>query len=161
MGGDHGPEVVIAGAALSLVRQPTLKFVLCGDEARIQPVLAREPDLAKVSRIVHTATAVSMTDKPSQAVRRGKGTSMWLALEAVQKGEADVAVSAGNTGALMAMAKLVLRPMTSIEPSIRTYPRRSLMRFTLRRKVLFPQPDGPISDVIIPFLIFRLTLNSA
>jgi glycerol-3-phosphate acyltransferase PlsX len=66
-------------------------------------------------RILPTDIVVAMEDKPSQALRRGKGSSMWLALEAVQKGEADVAVSAGNTGALMAMAKLILRPMSGIE----------------------------------------------
>jgi len=115
MGGDHGPEVVIPGAAISLVRHPALSFILFGDEARIEPVLALHPRLAEKSRIVHTPLIVAMDEKPSQALRRGKGSSMWLALETVQKGEAHVAVSAGNTGALMAMAKLIFRPMTGIE----------------------------------------------
>ncbi len=115
MGGDHGPEVVIPGAAISLVRHPGLRFVMCGDEARIRPELDKQPALAARTRIVHTPTMISMEDKPSQAVRRGKGTSMWLALEAVKAGEAHVAVSAGNTGALMAISKLILRPMTGIE----------------------------------------------
>jgi glycerol-3-phosphate acyltransferase PlsX len=115
MGGDHGPEVVIPGAAISLVRHPALSFLLYGDEARIASVLEAHPALAAKSRVVHTPLVVSMADKPSQALRRGKGTSMWLALEAVDKGEAHAAVSAGNTGALMAMAKLILRPMTGIE----------------------------------------------
>src|SRR3990172_7229075 len=90
MGGDHGPEVVIPGAAISLVRNPALSFIFYGDEARIGAVLAAHPDLAKKSRVVHTPLTVSMTDKPSQALRRGKGTSMWLALAAVEKGEAHV-----------------------------------------------------------------------
>ena len=64
---------------------------------------------------MHTDTVVEMQDKPSQAVRRGRGSSMWLALDAVQKREADFMVSAGNTGALMAMAKLVLTTMPGIE----------------------------------------------
>jgi glycerol-3-phosphate acyltransferase PlsX len=115
MGGDVGPEVVIPGAALSLERHPDIEFLLFGDEGRINPVLARYPALAGKSRVVHTPIAVAMHDKPSQAVRRGRGSSMWLALEAVQSGQADVAVSAGNTGALMAMAKLVLRPLAGIE----------------------------------------------
>jgi glycerol-3-phosphate acyltransferase PlsX len=115
MGGDHGPEVVIPGAAISLVRHPALSFLLAGDEARIAPVLRQHPALAARSTVVHTPLAVSMHDKPSQALRRGKGSSMWLALEAVKSGSAHVAVSAGNTGALMAMAKLILRPMTGIE----------------------------------------------
>jgi glycerol-3-phosphate acyltransferase PlsX len=115
MGGDHGPEVVVPGAALSLERHPALSFIFFGDEARIAPVLEAHPTLAGRARIVHTTQVVAMNEKPSQALRRGKGSSMWLTLEAVQKGEAHAAVSAGNTGALMAMAKLILRPMKGIE----------------------------------------------
>jgi phosphate acyltransferase len=106
---------VIPGAAISLVRHPQLSFIFYGDEARIVPILDRHPALKARSRVVHTVLAVNMHDKPSQALRRGKGSSMWLALEAVKSGEAHAAVSAGNTGALMAMARLVLRPMTGIE----------------------------------------------
>ncbi len=115
MGGDHGPEVVIPGAALALVRHPELNFLLFGDEARVGAALAAHPALAKRSRVVHTSSVIAMDDKPSQALRRGKGSSMWLALAAVAEGEARAAVSAGNTGALMAMAKLILRPMPGIE----------------------------------------------
>jgi glycerol-3-phosphate acyltransferase PlsX len=115
MGGDHGPEVVVPGAAISLARHPDLQFILYGDETRINAALAAEPALARRARVVHTAHAIGMTDKPSQALRRGKGSSMWLALEAVKTGEAQAAISAGNTGALMALARLVLRPMPGIE----------------------------------------------
>jgi glycerol-3-phosphate acyltransferase PlsX len=115
MGGDHGPEVVIPGAALSSLRRPALNFLLFGDAGRIKPVLGAHPALAGRSEVIHTETAIGMNDKPGQAVRRGRGSSMWLALEAVQKRRADVAVSAGNTGALMAMAKLLLRPIADIE----------------------------------------------
>ena len=115
MGGDHGPEVVIAGAAISLVRHPDLRFKLFGDSVAIHGALAKHADLVERSDIVHTETVVAMTEKPSQAVRRGKGSSMWMAIDAVKQGEADVAVSAGNTGALMAMAKLILRPIADIE----------------------------------------------
>ncbi len=115
MGGDHGPEVVLPGADLALVRHPQLEVLLFGDQAQIAPVLARYPKLAARSRIIHTEIVVRSDDKPSQALRRGRGSSMWLALEAVQKGEADIAVSAGNTGALMAMAKAVLKPIADIE----------------------------------------------
>ena len=115
MGGDHGPEVVVPGAAISLERHPALSFIFCGDEARIAPILEKHPALKAKSRIQHTALAVNMHDKPSQALRRGKGTSMWLALEAVKTGEAHAAVSGGNTGALMAMGKFILRPMSGIE----------------------------------------------
>ncbi len=115
MGGDHGPEVVVPGAATSLVRHPSLTFKFFGDAARIKPILAQHAALAGRSEVIHTDLMIQMTDKPSQALRRGKGSSMWLALEAVRDGRAQVAVSAGNTGALMAMAKLVLRPIKGIE----------------------------------------------
>ncbi|MGI9403547.1 MAG: phosphate acyltransferase PlsX, partial [Hyphomicrobium sp.] len=115
MGGDHGPKVVVGGAALSLERQPELSFMFFGDEAGIRAELENVSALSARSRVVHTDTVVGMNDKPSQALRRGKGTSLWLALEAVKNGEAHVAVSAGNTGALMAMSKLILRPMAGIE----------------------------------------------
>ena len=115
MGGDIGPEAVVPGAAISAVRHPNLSFILFGDERRIEPVLAKHAALAGRCRIMHTDGAIGMHDKPSSAIRRGKGTSMWLALEAVQRGEAAVAVSAGNTGALMALARLLLRPVADIE----------------------------------------------
>lgn len=115
MGGDHGPEVVVPGAALSLSRNPGLSFILCGDGGRIETCLAEHAGLRERARVVHTDLAIGMHDKPSQALRRGKGSSMWLALEAVKSGEAQAAVSAGNTGALMALARLVLRPMPGIE----------------------------------------------
>lgn len=115
MGGDHGPDVVIRGAAIALVRHPSLQLLICGDEARLGPLLCRHPALATQASILHTTSAIGMEDKPSQAVRRGKGSSMWLALDAVQSGEAEVAVSAGNTGALMALSKLLLKPLADIE----------------------------------------------
>jgi phosphate acyltransferase len=115
MGGDHGPEVTIPGAARAMAEANDIAFVFFGDEVRINAALAGEPRLNSISRVVHTSTVVSMDDKPSQALRRGKGTSMWLAIEAVRKGEAGVAVSAGNTGALMAMSRLILRPMAAVE----------------------------------------------
>jgi phosphate acyltransferase len=115
MGGDHGPSVVVPGAALSLERYPSLSFIFYGDEPRVRAELEKLPVLAAKARVVHTALAITMTDKPSQALRRGKGSSLWLAIDAVHKGEADVAVSAGNTGAFMAMSKLILRPMAGIE----------------------------------------------
>jgi len=115
MGGDFGPSVVIPGAALSLERQPNADFILFGNETRIREALGAHPALAKRTRVVHTDFVIASDEKPSQAMRRGKGSSMWLALEAVKNGEAAAAVSGGNTGALMAMAKLILRPLTGIE----------------------------------------------
>ncbi|QHP69989.1 phosphate acyltransferase PlsX [Bradyrhizobium sp. LCT2] len=116
MGGDVGPAVVIPGAAISLQRHSATEFLLVGDRARIEPELEKHPALKAASRIVHTDVAVSGSDKPSQALRRGRRTSsMWLAIDAVKKGEADVAVSAGNTGALMAMSRFHLRTLPGID----------------------------------------------
>lgn len=115
MGGDHGPEIIIPGAAISLERRPQLRFQLVGRQSRIEAALDAHPDLRAKSEIIHTDTEIAMDDKPSQAVRRGKGSSMWMAIEAVKNNEADVVVSAGNTGALMAMAKLILRPVADVE----------------------------------------------
>lgn len=116
MGGDVGAPVVIPGAAISLRRHPDTEFLLFGDRAQIEPELARHPALKAASRIIHTDVAVANHDKPSQALRRGRKTSsMWLAIDAVKKGEAGVAVSAGNTGALVAMARFCLRTLPSID----------------------------------------------
>ncbi len=115
MGGDFGPDVVVPGAAISAVRHPSLEFIMFGDEARIAPLVANQTALHNRVRIVHTGLTIGMHDKPSQAIRRGKGSSMWMALEAVRKGEAHVAVSAGNTGALMALSRLLLKPVAEIE----------------------------------------------
>ncbi len=116
MGGDVGASVVIPGAAISLNRHPDTEFLLFGDRALIDAELDKHPALKAASRVIHTDVAVSMHDKPSQALRRGRKTSsMWLAIDAVKKGEADVAVSAGNTGALMAMARFCLRMLPGID----------------------------------------------
>jgi phosphate acyltransferase len=116
MGGDHGPSVVVPGADLALAQHPDTTFVLFGDRSKIEPLLEAHPKLKSASRLLHTDVAVRMDDKPSQALRNGRWkSSMWLAIDAVKKGEADVAVSAGNTGALMAMAKFNLKMLPGIE----------------------------------------------
>ena len=116
MGGDQGASVVVPGAALALRRHPDSEFILFGNAAVVEPLLRQHAALAAVSRVVHTDVAVKMDEKPSQALRHGRWkSSMWLAIDAVKKGEADVVVSAGNTGALMAMAKFHLKTMPGIE----------------------------------------------
>jgi phosphate acyltransferase len=116
MGGDKGPEVVIPGAALALERHPDIEFLLFGDEARIKPLLAAKPALQAKSQIRHAEITVQMDEKPSQALRRGRHKSgMWLAIESVRAGEAAAVVSAGNTGALMAMSRFILRTLPGIE----------------------------------------------
>lgn len=116
MGGDFGPQIVIPGAALALVRMPELSFIFYGKQEIIAPLLAGHDALRQKSTIVHCDVAVKMDDKPSQALRHGRWkSSMWKAIEAVKAGEADACVSAGNTGALMAMSRFCLRTMAAIE----------------------------------------------
>lgn len=116
MGGDAGPDMVLPGAELASVRHPDLRFLLFGDGPRLEAILAKYPRLKGRSEVRHCEIAVGMEDKPIQALRRGRGkSSMWLAIEAVRTGEAQGVVSAGNTGALMAMARFVLKTIPGIE----------------------------------------------
>jgi glycerol-3-phosphate acyltransferase PlsX len=116
MGGDHGPSVILPGADISLTRHPDIEYLLFGDRAQLEPLLTKLPRLRAKARVIHTDVAIRMDDKPSQALRYGRWkSSMWLAIDAVKKGEADVAVSAGNTGALMAMARFNLKMIEGIE----------------------------------------------
>lgn len=115
MGGDEGVRVMIEGAALARRRHDRFKFLLVGDEARIKAALEKHPNLRASSEILHTDDVISGEDKPSQALRRAKTTSMGRAIAAVKSGDAGAAVSAGNTGALMAIAKLTLRTMPGID----------------------------------------------
>ncbi len=116
MGGDHGASVVLPGADIALSRHPDIEFLLFGDRAVVEPLLARLPRLKAKARVVHTDVAIRMDDKPSQALRYGRWkSSMWLAIDAVKKHEADAVVSAGNTGALMAMARFNLKTIEGIE----------------------------------------------
>ncbi|OLP43195.1 phosphate acyltransferase PlsX [Rhizobium oryziradicis] len=116
MGGDFGPEVVIPGAAKALERHPEITFVLFGQRDKCEALLANYPKLKEKSVFHECDVAIGMDEKPSQALRRGRNVStMWRSIAAVKTGDADVAVSAGNTGALMAMAKFCLRMMPNVE----------------------------------------------
>jgi glycerol-3-phosphate acyltransferase PlsX len=116
MGGDAGPDMVIAGAAIARERRPDLRFVLFGDQAAVLPILERHPQVKESSTFHHCDVTVQMDDKPSQALRKGRWkSSMWRSVQAVRDGEASAAVSAGNTGALMAMAKFCLKSLPGIE----------------------------------------------
>ncbi|MGZ5932102.1 MAG: phosphate acyltransferase PlsX [Rhizomicrobium sp.] len=114
MGGDAGPGIVVAALVRSVVRHPAVNFILHGDEAELKPLLAKRGKLAERVAIRHTAERVRMEEKPSLALRRGRNTSMWRAIESVKKKEAEVAVSAGNTGALMAMSMVQLGTLEGI-----------------------------------------------
>jgi glycerol-3-phosphate acyltransferase PlsX len=116
MGGDHGPDVVIPALDMVAERRGDVRFLIHGIEDKVRPVLDRHPRLAPISQLVPCEVAVRMDDKPSQALRHGRWkSSMWKAIEAVKSGDADVCISAGNTGALMAMSKFCLRTMATIE----------------------------------------------
>ena len=115
MGGDEGVRVMIEGAALARRRHDRFKFLLVGDETRIKAALESHPNLRAASEILHSTDVITGEDKPGQAMRRAKTTSMGMAINAVKSGDAGAAVSAGNTGALMAIAKLALRTMPGID----------------------------------------------
>ena len=115
MGGDNGPETVLHGADIALLRNPALRFQLFGEEDAVLPVLERFPKLKAKSEFHACEVSIAMDDKPSAALRRGRYKSgMWQAIEAVKTGAADVCISAGNTGALMAMSKFCLRTQPGI-----------------------------------------------
>ena len=111
MGGDHGPSVTVAGAEMALDRLGTrdVRFLFHGDGPRIEAELAKHPRVQALARVMHTDKVISGEEKPAQALRRGKGSSLWNTIEALREGTADAAVSGGNTGALMAISKLILR----------------------------------------------------
>ena len=115
MGGDIGPAVIVAGMARARRKQASLRFELFGDEKLIKPELAKQANLAGIVTVHHTTDSIHGSEKPSQAIRRAKTTSMGMAINAVKEGHADAALSAGNTGALMAMSKLALRTMPGID----------------------------------------------
>jgi glycerol-3-phosphate acyltransferase PlsX len=131
MGGDHGPSVV-APAVARVVKEGVpkggvhretggsydgrpLRFLLHGDETALKVAVGKLPALDGHVEIRHAERVVGADEKPAQAMRRGKGTSMWNAVEAVKSGEAAAAVSGGNTGALMAISKLQLRMAADLE----------------------------------------------
>lgn len=117
MGGDHGPSVVVPGVKSYIHTHggEGVRFLLHGDEAKIAAELTRCGLSAEGVEIRHTEKVVAMDEKPAQAMRRGKGSSLWNAIESVKTGEAGGVVSAGNTGALMAISMLILRLAADVE----------------------------------------------
>lgn len=114
MGGDRGPAAVVAGLVDSVQADSALHFILHGDEGILRPLLARHPLIADRVEIRHAPRTVTMHDKPSQVMRHGEGTSMWSTIDCVKQGEARVAVSCGNTGALMAVSMIRLRKLPGV-----------------------------------------------
>lgn len=115
MGGDRAPAIVVAGAAIARERHPQVKFLFYGDEVQVKPLLDRHSALRGCCELRHAPDAISADLKPSLALRQGRNSSMRHALNAVAQNEAACAVSAGNTGALMAMAKFVLKTLPGID----------------------------------------------
>lgn len=111
MGGDQAPDIIVDGVQnlAKTVEEGTLKVLLHGKASLIEPLLARNAAAARLCELRHTDTHVAMTDKPSHAIRKARGSSMWNAVEAVKTGEAHACISAGNTGALMVISKVLLR----------------------------------------------------
>ena len=122
MGGARAPDMVLRGAEMALRRHPGLHYMLFGEETVIRPLLAKMPSLAAAVELHHTSEMVMDDDKPSVALRAGRQSSMRLAIDAVAEGLADGVVSAGNTGALMAMAKFALKTLPGIDrPAIASF----------------------------------------
>ena len=115
MGGDEGVRVMVEGAALARRRHDKFKFLLVGDQAQIEKALEAHPNMREASEILHCEDVIAGDEKPSRALRRARTTSMGLAVQAVKEGKAGAAVSAGNTGALMAISKLALRTMPGLD----------------------------------------------
>jgi glycerol-3-phosphate acyltransferase PlsX len=111
MGGDHAPEIVVEGAAIARERYPGTTFLLFGDPARLKPLVDRRKALVPALEIVAADDVVSPEDKPTHALRRRRKSSMWLAVDAAAQGRADSVVSAGNTGALLAISMFAMRMM--------------------------------------------------
>ncbi|CUH39681.1 Phosphate acyltransferase [Jannaschia seosinensis] len=114
MGGDNGPEAIVAGLAAAMKAHPAIRFIVHGDKSKLDSLIARRRGLADHCVTRHAEDVVAMTDKPSQVMRTGKNTSMWSAVESVRSGEANVCVSCGNTGALMAVSMLRLRKLPGV-----------------------------------------------
>ncbi|GHU04568.1 phosphate acyltransferase [Alphaproteobacteria bacterium] len=114
MGGDDAPLIVVEGIGIARERLPHVDYLLFGDEAELVPLLDRRPAVRDACQVRHTPDRVKGEDKPSTVLRQGRQSSMWLAVDAVAKGEALGVVSAGNTGALMAVSKFVLKMLPGL-----------------------------------------------
>ncbi len=122
MGGDKAPDIVISGASKVADKNKNVNFIFYGDSNLIDHLIKKHPILSNRYSLVHTNEAISSDDKPSVALRRGVNSSMRLAIDSLKEGKSDAVVSAGNTGALMAISKVILRPLASINrPAIVTF----------------------------------------
>jgi glycerol-3-phosphate acyltransferase PlsX len=114
MGGDRAPDMVVGGLALAVERHPAARFLLVGDEERLRPLLKRRKRAAALCTLRHAPEAIAGDLKPNAALRL-RGASMRVAIDSVAAGESAGVVSAGNTGALLALAKIVLKALPGID----------------------------------------------
>lgn len=133
MGGDRGPAAVVAGLAKSARKNKHIGFVLHGNGPELEKLVGKRPELSGICEIRHAEGVVTMDDKPSHIIRHGKNTSMWSAVESVKSREAEVCVSCGNTGALMALSMLRLRKLPGVSrPAIAVFwPSRNPLGFNI------------------------------
>ncbi|MBL6429407.1 MAG: phosphate acyltransferase PlsX [Maritimibacter sp.] len=133
MGGDRGPAAVVAGLGKSARKNKHIGFILHGDKDEVEPLVAKRPELKGICEVRHAEGVVTMTDKPTQILRTGKNTSMWSAIDSVKNGEAEVCVSCGNTGALMALSMMRLRKLPGVSrPAIAVFwPSRNPIGFNI------------------------------
>jgi len=115
MGGDRAPDIVVEGLSLSLKRHPAVRFILFGQAAQLEPLLDRYPDVRAAAEVRDAVGVIGSGERPSIALRSGRNSSMRRAIDVVARGEAAGVVSAGNTGALMAMAKHVLKTLPGVD----------------------------------------------
>lgn len=162
MGGDNGPLAVIPGIDLALQDGLKARFLLFGQPDALEPVLAQYPNVAKVAEICPAETVISADEKPSQALRKGAASSMRLAINAVKDGRAQAVISSGNTGALMATAKMVLKTLPNVDrPAI-----ASLMPNIKGRSVvldlganLTTDTDGLVQMAILGAILAQINLH--
>jgi glycerol-3-phosphate acyltransferase PlsX len=163
MGGDHGPPVVAAALARAIPALQGVRFLLHGDGALLESQLGDRPALAGICEVRHTNKALAASDKPHQAIRRGRGTSLWNAVESVRSGEAHACVSAGDTGALMAISKLLLGMVADLErPAIvARWPSRSGLKTVLDLGANIECGASQLVEFAIMGAAFHKALNGA
>src|SRR5690349_12232312 len=121
MGGDAAPDIVVEGVDIAARRSADTRFLIHGDAARINTLLERFPRAKAASQVMPAEKAIGMEVKATQALRRGRGSSLWNAVQSVETGEANAIVSAGNTGAFMAISMFRLRKMEGVHrPALTT-----------------------------------------
>jgi glycerol-3-phosphate acyltransferase PlsX len=115
MSGDLGPRIAILASQKFVAQFPDVELLLVGNEAQLQSLLPKFKKLSERITLIHAADVVGMNDDPLLALRQKKNSSMWIALDILRSGDADACVSAGNTGALLAIAKFLIKTFSHIE----------------------------------------------